>query len=451
MPNSDDIYVEVIVPDDTTKLDIVDKVDPAIVDIIEDNIGAPVDIEVIDTGGSNIPGPPGPQGPPGSEGPQGPPGPPGPSDGPPGPQGPQGDAGPIGPQGPQGLQGNVGPQGQQGDQGTQGLQGLPGPQGADGAIGSQGPQGADGPQGPQGPQGPDGTPGIDGNDGLDGIDGAPGAPGAQGPEGSQGPQGPTGAQGPDGLQGPQGLQGLTGAQGPQGDEGLEGPQGDDGQQGPQGDPGPQGPLGPQGPIGPEGPTPDLSDYLTITQGNIRYLRLDTGGIVNGPVQFYFTPVVPNDAVTKGYVDAQRGIQYVQPFFMDIPANTLIAPGAWQDLILINTYSVPRGGNSRIMVNLSCNIAELSGGIAFYGARILGGAQRTIWGYGITPPTAPTLVNASFDTTLFADISGTNPIIIIQLRSIDGGAAAQQRAFTVLGGTTIIADRSQFVIIDLGPR
>lgn len=45
------------------------------------------------------------------------------------------------------------------------------------------------------------------------------------------------------------------------------------------------------------------DALNRRVADARYLQLAAGGIVTSPVQYYFTPVVPNDAVNKLYVDA----------------------------------------------------------------------------------------------------------------------------------------------------
>jgi Collagen triple helix repeat (20 copies) len=342
MPD-DPIFIDVIVPDNDIKIDIMTEPSaPLFVDVVEVDDGAPVDIEIADFGGS-IPGPPGPAGPPGRDG-------------------------------------------------------------------------------------LDGQDGLDGSDGLDGAAGPPGQDGQDGAEGREGPIGATGATGPPGQDGQDGAEGPIGPTGPTG---------------------PQGPIGPIGPEGPPGLIPDLSDYLTQTQGDVRYIRPDVGGFVTGPLQLLFTPVVPNDAITKGYVDTRIGVQIAPPYFFDFPFTTLIEAGDWRTLSII-PFPIARGGNSRIRVDLSLNIFEPNGGILILAARVNGNAEQRMFAFGIAPPTVPIAFNSGINMSLFAEVTGTIPVVDIQLRSLNGAAAAPERTFTVIGGATAV-DRSQFMIVDLGPR
>lgn len=77
------------------------------------------------------------------------------------------------------------------------------------------------------------------------------------------------------------------------------------------------------------------------------LGLATGGIVSGPVQFYFTPVVPNDAVTKGYVDAQ-----LVPAFRTLvyTPNEITITGAAQFFLDVN-FPMPATGLRNILVTV----------------------------------------------------------------------------------------------------
>jgi hypothetical protein len=288
--------------------------------------------------------------------------------------------------------------------------------------------------GPPGPQGPAGPPGMDGMDGQNGLDGIAGPPGQEGSAGAQGPPGPTGEQG---SQGPPGLNGQDGQDGAAGPPGLNGQDGLDGA------------TGPIGPEGPPGLIPDLSDYLTQTQGDNRYIRPDVGGFVTGPLQLLFNPVVPNDAITKGYVDTRIGVQIAPPYFFDFPFTTLIEAGDWRTLAII-PFPIARGGNSRIRVDLSLNIFEPNGGILILAARVNGNAEQRMFAFGIAPPTVPIAFNSGINMSLFAEVTGTIPVVDIQLRSLNGAAAAPERTFTVIGGATAV-DRSQFMIVDLGPR
>jgi hypothetical protein len=94
-----------------------------------------------------------------------------------------------------------------------------------------------------------------------------------------------------------------------------------------------------------------------------------------------------------------------------------------------------------------NIAGLtSGQMVLLGARLQGNPERRMFCYGIGPPPGyPNGVSAE----LFADVTGTNPTITIQMASLDAGGAPPN--FTVIGGDSTVEARSQILIADLGPR
>ena len=195
-----------------------------------------------------------------------------------------------------------------------------------------------------------------------------------------------------------------------------------------------------------------TDALNRRSGDGRYLQTATGGIVGGPLMLMTAPVVDNDAATKVYVDRRRA----PSLLVDVPFDHPIEAGDWRTLA-DQPFAIPRGGDSLVMVSLSCNIRDnrAQKGIGYIGARIQGGAERIIWFYSVASSSGPPAPNPAMASgvavNLYAEVSGANPIITIQLRSLNGGPPSPDGDFVVIGGDQSVAERSQFAIIDLGPR
>jgi hypothetical protein len=185
----------------------------------------------------------------------------------------------------------------------------------------------------------------------------------------------------------------------------------------------------------------VSDKLTQAQGDVRYLQNVAGGIVQGPVQFLNPPVVPNDAVTKGYVDQRRAVSLLIDLLTDVPVPT----GVWTTLYS-TTYPIPRGGTSRVMASVNVNTKNPTqpGGLILFGVRILNNPQRQIFGYSYGGPGNQ---SSGFSVDLFVVVTGNNPTITIQIASLDAGAGSPM-GFTAVGGGG--DDRSQILIVDMGP-
>ena len=184
------------------------------------------------------------------------------------------------------------------------------------------------------------------------------------------------------------------------------------------------------------------DALNLQTGDARYLSLTQGGIVQGPVQLYSTPITANDAVTKGYVDQSLAQIRAPTLVYNLPADVTIAgDGAWHELALV-PFVLTRTGISRIQVTLNCNTTGVNN-VASIGARLAaGGAERTIFGFGVTPGGE----SVGFTCNLYFDTSPGAINIPIELTSLVlTGAPA---AFTILGGSG--PRHSQIVIVDLGP-
>lgn len=181
----------------------------------------------------------------------------------------------------------------------------------------------------------------------------------------------------------------------------------------------------------------VSGRLTQTQADARYLQLVQGGIVSGPVQFLNPPVVPNDAVTKGYVDQRRAVSLLIDIMLDIP----VPGGTWTTLHTA-AYPIPRGGASRVMVSVNVNTKNPSqaGQVVMFGVRIQNGPERQLFGYSFNATQS-----TGFSVDLFTNVNGINPSITIEIATLNTGT--QPIGFTVIGGGN---DRSQILIADMGP-
>jgi hypothetical protein len=178
-------------------------------------------------------------------------------------------------------------------------------------------------------------------------------------------------------------------------------------------------------------------------GDARYLQLAAGGMVTGPLTLYSTPVTNNDVVTKGYVD-QMASPRAPAVIFDIPVHyPIAADGAWHTLWNPN-FVIPRGGNSQVMVSLSCNVLDINN-VGMILARVNGGPERTVFAFGFGPPSNAT---CGFTVNLYAAVSGNMPTISIELKV--GEAAGAGQPFRVVGGNATVSDRSQICLIDLGP-
>jgi hypothetical protein len=175
-------------------------------------------------------------------------------------------------------------------------------------------------------------------------------------------------------------------------------------------------------------------------------------MVNQKITALGMPTAPQDAATKSYVDTQQrspALLYNVPIDFPLPET-----GEWLNLD-VRAYPIQRGGISRIMVSLSANV-KLTGsggpngqGIVLAAARIMGNPERRVWIYGMQLISGERTATG-FTVNLYADVTGFNPVVTIQLRLVDGGSAAPLQPVSITGGDASVADRSQYMIMDLGP-
>ena len=122
-----------------------------------------------------------------------------------------------------------------------------------------------------------------------------------------------------------------------------------------------------------------------------------------------------------------------PLPVDPPPGWTIFGGA--------NYPIARGGNSRLLVSISINVGTITSSIAIVAARCsIDGAvvsERRCWAYDAAGAAGA----AGFTAQFYADCTGTNPEVLVELQALQG-------LFTPLAaGDT----RSQILIADLGPR
>jgi hypothetical protein len=199
-----------------------------------------------------------------------------------------------------------------------------------------------------------------------------------------------------------------------------------------------------------------TDALNLQSGDARYLTLQNGGIVAGAVQFLFNPVLPTDAVTKGYVDGVAGGARAPSFVQDIPADITIPPNEnWVDLATV-PFTIPSrpGVLSRVRLGVSCNLADMSN-VAMIGVRIASDPlvpsttfpERRVFGYGSQQASQ---TSSGFNVEFFAEpaAGATTMSIPLQIKQFNIGSPLTP--VRVLGGGGTVGVRSQIIITDLGP-
>jgi len=161
--------------------------------------------------------------------------------------------------------------------------------------------------------------------------------------------------------------------------------------------------------------------LDQTQGDARYLQLTQ-------------------------VDSLRA----KPVVYNVPADIAIpGNGDWTQIANIPCTLPPRPGvMSMLMVSVNCNLKGVNN-VAGIGARvpISPTPEQRIFGFGgtVTDPSAGFSVN--FFVTPAAGVTTLNIAVQLNAFPITGGAPV---SYTVAGGNVLVLDRSQIVVVDLGP-
>jgi hypothetical protein len=139
----------------------------------------------------------------------------------------------------------------------------------------------------------------------------------------------------------------------------------------------------------------------------------------------------------------------KPLVYNIPSDIPIpGSGAWTAIGTLSYTLPPRPGvTSLVMVSINCNLKGVNN-VAGVGARVAisPAAEQRIFGFG---PNA-TDNSSGFSVNIFVlpAAGATTFSVPVQLSAINIGAAPVP--YTVAGGNVLVLDRSQIVIVDLGP-
>jgi hypothetical protein len=139
-------------------------------------------------------------------------------------------------------------------------------------------------------------------------------------------------------------------------------------------------------------------------------------------------------------DLRTAAMIVEPASVTVPGS-----GVWTTYIDVN-YPLTRTGTSRLLISCSINIIYNTNNVLQLNGVRLGipaGPERRLWTYGISIQGNA----AGMFVDLYADVTGPNPRIMIQLAALEAGGAPW--AFDTIGGAGNQA-RSQILITDLGP-
>jgi hypothetical protein len=140
----------------------------------------------------------------------------------------------------------------------------------------------------------------------------------------------------------------------------------------------------------------------------------------------------------------------KPVIYNVPADIVIpGSGDWTQIANIPCTLPPRPGvTSLLMVSVNCNLKGVNN-VAGIGARvpISPTPEQRIFGFGgtVTDPSAGFSVN--FFVTPAAGVTTLNVAVQLNAFAITGGAPV---SYTVAGGNILVVDRSQIVVVDLGP-
>lgn len=162
----------------------------------------------------------------------------------------------------------------------------------------------------------------------------------------------------------------------------------------------------------------------------RYLQT-AGATMLGVLKLSQTPILPDDATHKAYVDGLRAPSLlIEPDAVTLGQSSVATPGAWIEFWSGN-YSIPRGGNSRVRVSVTVTTTGSANATWSLGAQMNGETRGGQFMYN---------EGASAQFEFYADVSGNNPEFDIEL-ALSG--VTNSPVSTVAG--------SQILIADLGPR
>jgi len=215
-------------------------------------------------------------------------------------------------------------------------------------------------------------------------------------------------------------------------------------------------------IGTTGPTVMAKLNLFVRGASLAWSETDNAIVFTKGTGNYPLVVRANDGTNpQPILDQTQGdARYLQltqvdslrakPVVYNVPADIVIpGSGDWTQIANIPCTLPPRPGvTSMLMVSVNCNLKGVNN-VAGIGARvpISPTPEQRIFGFGgtVTDPSAGFSVN--FFVTPAAGVTTLNVAVQLNAFPITGGAPV---SYTVAGGNVLVLDRSQIVIVDLGP-
>jgi hypothetical protein len=215
-------------------------------------------------------------------------------------------------------------------------------------------------------------------------------------------------------------------------------------------------------VGTTGPTVMAKLNLYVRGASLAWSEADNAIVFTKGTGNYPLIVRANDGTNpQPILDVPQGdARYLQltqvdslrakPVVYNVPADIAIpGSGDWTQIANIPCTLPPRPGvTSMLMVSVNCNLKGVNN-VAGIGARvpISPTPEQRIFGFGgtVTDPSAGFSVN--FFVTPAAGVTTLNVAVQLNAFPITGGAPVP---YTVAGGNVLVLDRSQIVIVDLGP-
>jgi hypothetical protein len=182
-----------------------------------------------------------------------------------------------------------------------------------------------------------------------------------------------------------------------------------------------------------------------------------------PINAVGDPILADDALNlrtadARYLDRAAGdARYLsidnlraRPIVYNLPADIVIpASGDWTQIANLPYTLPPRPGvTSLLMVTVNCNLKGVNN-VAGIGARIpiSPTPEQRIFGFGGTAADPAAGFSVNFFVTPAAGVTTLNVAVQLNAFPITGGSPI---SYTVAGGNILAIDRSQIVIVDLGP-
>jgi len=215
-------------------------------------------------------------------------------------------------------------------------------------------------------------------------------------------------------------------------------------------------------VGTSGPTVPAKLNLYVRGANLAWSETDNAIVFTKGTGNYPLVVRANDGTNpQPILDQTQGdARYLQltqvdslrakPVIYNVPADVVIpGSGDWTQIANIPCTLPPRPGvTSLLMVSVNCNLKGVNN-VAGIGARvpISPTPEQRIFGFGGTPADPSAGFSVNFFVTPAAGVTTLNVAVQLNAFAITGGSPV---SYTVAGGNILVVDRSQIVIVDLGP-